>query len=69
MTVEELRQKALKVVEDDMNRYQEAKDGIPEWEKKECLCADSPIRWCAKCAWLHQFKSVIEGIQNKYWHK
>ena len=66
--LETLRKKAHSTVEHDIKIYESAINGLAEWEKKECLCPDSPIRWCAKCSWIHNYKTDIHRIQDKYWH-
>jgi hypothetical protein len=68
MLIEELKSKALKVVEDDMARYEEAVKAVDEWTKKECSCVYVPSRFCTRCANIHHSQSIIHGIENKYWH-
>lgn len=68
MELEVLKQKALNTVEKDMGYYKEAVEGIDTWTKKECSCAHVLSRFCDRCAYIHHFKSIIDGIQNKYWH-
>jgi hypothetical protein len=66
--LETLKKKASNTVERDIKSYQEAIDGLAEWEKKECMCPDALHHWCAKCSWIHSHKTTIQRVQDKYWH-
>lgn len=66
MTVDELREKAMKVIEHDMQRYQHAQDrldGLESPTNHACNLKDL----CENCKNWHHYRSVICGIVNKYY--